>query len=106
AGPVGLPLDRLDHRPAQHPRALLGDMPADHLGVGLGVPGVRPAQEASCPGPGNRRMSPISATMTAASTGPMPGSCWIAAYPSCPASRAPSTVSRRVSSALSVTRSE
>ena len=39
--------------------------------------GVSPAHEHSCPGFLNRVTSPISAVMTAASTGPMPGSCWI-----------------------------
>jgi hypothetical protein len=36
--------------------------------------GVSPAQLHSCPGPGNRLTSPISAMATAASTGPIPGS--------------------------------
>ena len=77
--PGGVALDRLDHRPAQHPRALLGDVPADHLGVGLVVPRRQPGPRAQPPGcRGTGVMSPISATMTAASTGPMPGSCWIA----------------------------
>ena len=40
--------------------------------------GVSPAQEASCAGRWKRVMSPISATNTAASTGPTPGICWIA----------------------------
>ena len=39
--------------------------------------GVSPAHEHSCPALRNRVMSPISATITAASTGPMPGSCWM-----------------------------
>ena len=46
-------------------------------------------------------MSPISATITAASTGPMPGSGRIAAYPWCPASRSPMTCSSRVISPVS-----
>jgi hypothetical protein len=40
--------------------------------------GVRPAHDDSRAGPENRRMSPISATITAASTGPMPGRAWMA----------------------------
>ena len=40
--------------------------------------GVSPAHDASCGGPAKRVMSPISATNTAASTGPIPGICWIA----------------------------
>ena len=40
--------------------------------------GVSPAQEASCAGRWKRVMSPISATNTAARTGPTPGICWIA----------------------------
>ena len=39
--------------------------------------GVSPAHEHSCPALRNRVTSPISATITAASTGPMPGSCWM-----------------------------
>ena len=39
--------------------------------------GVSPAHEHSCPAFRNRVTSPISAVMTAASTGPIPGSCWI-----------------------------
>ncbi len=35
-------LDRLDHRPAQRPRALLGDPAADHLRIGLVVPRGQP----------------------------------------------------------------
>gem|GEM_PF-2600642 len=39
--------------------------------------GVSPAQEHRYAANLNRVTSPASATMTAASTGPMPGSCWI-----------------------------
>src|SRR5215472_6227017 len=46
-------------------------------------------------------MSPISATMTAPSTGPMPGSCWTARYPSCPASSSAVTCSSTVISLVS-----
>jgi hypothetical protein len=38
-------------------------------------------------------MSPISATMTAPRTGPIPGSSWTARYPSCPASSSAVTCS-------------
>ena len=44
-------LDRLDQRPAQQPRALLGDVPAADLGVGLAVPRGQPGP-ASTAGPG------------------------------------------------------
>ena len=40
--------------------------------------GVSPAQEHKCAGLVKRCTSPISATNTAASTGPMPGTCWSA----------------------------
>ena len=49
-------LDRLDQRPAQRPRALLGDPAADHLGVGLIVPRGQPgprAQPGRVPEPGD-----------------------------------------------------
>ena len=39
--------------------------------------GVSPAHEHSWAAFLNRVTSPISAVITAASTGPMPGSCWI-----------------------------
>jgi hypothetical protein len=61
-GEVGLP------RPVE-PFPLL--RPADSLTVG-----VKRAQDARCPAVGNLPMSvPISAMMTAAATGPMPGIC-------------------------------
>ena len=65
-------LDGLDDRPAQHLRALLGDVPAGHLDVGLAVPRSQPGPAAQLGTARNRCMSPISATMTAASTGPTP----------------------------------
>ena len=43
--------------------------------------GVSPAQEANCAGRRKRVMSPISATNTAASTGPIPSMAWIAVQP-------------------------
>ena len=46
-------------------------------------------------------MSPISATMTAPSTGPIPGSSWTARYSSCPASRSAVTCSSTVISLVS-----
>src|SRR6266536_823735 len=49
-GPGGLVLDRLGQRPAQHLRALLGHVPADHLGVGLVVPRGQPGPGAQLPG--------------------------------------------------------
>jgi len=54
------------------------DPAAVHRGVGLVVLGVNLAQEASCSGRWKRPMSLISATNTAASTGPTPGICWMA----------------------------
>jgi len=60
--PSRMPLDRLGDRPAQDPRALLGHVPLARLGAGLAVARVSAAQLHSCPGPGKRRMSPISAT--------------------------------------------
>jgi hypothetical protein len=67
--------------------------------------GVSPAQQASWPAVLNRVTSPISATITAARTGPMPGSSWIARQPRWPASRSamtsPSMVISVVSSPIS-----
>src|SRR5213078_1670989 len=65
-------LDRLDQRPPHGRGPLLGDVPAADLGIGFPVPGVSPAHEHSRAGVANRVMSPISATITAASTGPIP----------------------------------
>ncbi len=71
-GAGGLVPDGLAQRPAQYPRALLGDMPAGTLASDSRWREVGLAQQLSCPGLRNRVMSPISATMTVASTGPMP----------------------------------
>lgn len=68
---TGLALDGLHGRPAQHRGALLGDVPAGYLEVGLTVVGVRPAQQHSRRRQENRQTSPISATITAARTGPI-----------------------------------
>jgi len=78
AGTGGLPLDRLDHRPAQDPRALPRHVPARYLDIGLAAPRRQARPGGQLPGPGKRRMSPVSATITAASIGPMPGSSRIA----------------------------
>ncbi len=72
-----VPLDGLDHRPAQEPHPCLVTCPRATLVSDSRCLGVSLAHEHSCPGFLNRITSPISAVMTAASTGPMPGSCWI-----------------------------
>jgi hypothetical protein len=64
-------------------------------------PGVSPDCEHSRAGVANRVMSPISATSTAASTGPMPGSARMAWYPSWRASRSAMAASSPVISAAS-----
>jgi hypothetical protein len=69
---------RFDRRPPHQTRALLADVPAVNGGVGLVMP-------RSQPGP-PRQLGRAVETMyitdlgenTAASTGPMPGICWIA----------------------------
>ena len=72
-------LHGLDRGPADQPAALLGDPAAVHGGVGLVVLRGQPRPRRQLRGPGKRVMSPISATNTAASTGPTPGISWIAA---------------------------
>ena len=62
---------------AEHPRPLLGDMPAGDLEVGLTVAWCQPGPLVQLLVLRNPATSPISATITAASTGPMPGSCWM-----------------------------
>src|SRR5204863_6088891 len=51
-GARGLPLDRLAHCPAQHPRALPGHVPPAHLEIGLAVPRGQPGPAAQLPGTG------------------------------------------------------
>ena len=68
----------LDRRPAHQPRALFGDMPAMHMGVGLAVAWGEPRPRAQLGGPPKRATSPISATKIAARTGPTPGMAWMA----------------------------
>ena len=65
--------DGFDGGPAQQPRALLGDVAALGVGVGLAVD-AGSARPTSTTGAGCRTgsTSPISATNTAASTGPTP----------------------------------
>ena len=76
AAGVGQDLHRFDGRPAHQARALLGD-PATVVSDSRWA-GVSPAHQVNWAGPAKRATSPISATNTAASTGPMPGICWIA----------------------------
>jgi hypothetical protein len=81
------PLHDLDGGPADQFGALLGDPAAGDLGVGFTVPRGRPAQLASCVGPANLLISPISAQNTAPSPGLTPGFCCTAAKPVSPHNR-------------------
>ena len=62
--------DGLDGGPAQQPAALLGDVPAMAVAVGLAQPGCQPGPRAQPSRVVERLTSPISATNTAAKTGP------------------------------------
>ena len=75
---AGQRLHRLDRGPADQPGALLGDPPAVHGGVGLVVLRGQPGPGGQLLGRAKRVTSPISATNTAPSTGPIPGMAWIA----------------------------
>jgi hypothetical protein len=66
---------RLDQRSSRDP--CLVTCPGATLVSDSRCRGVSPAREHSCPGFLNRDRSPISAVMTAAGAGPMPGSCWM-----------------------------
>jgi hypothetical protein len=58
--------------------SLPGDRAAVAVGVGLVLAGRQPDPAGQLGGPGKRVTSPISATSTAASTGPSPSIAWIA----------------------------
>ena len=67
-------LDRLHRGPPDQPGALLGDPAAVHVGVGLVMLRRQPGPAGQLRGAwSNRVTSPISATNTAPSTGPIPG---------------------------------
>ena len=70
--------DGFDRRPAQQPGSLLGDVAAWVWASDSRSRGVSPAHEHNRRGLSKRVTSPISATNTAASTGPTPRNAWIA----------------------------
>src|SRR5664279_4403895 len=78
---LGDGLDRLDRRPTDQTRALLGDPSTADMGVGLVMFGCQTGQQVSFWAEENRVMSPISATKTAPRVGPMPGIFCTAVYP-------------------------
>src|SRR4029453_12280369 len=79
------PLGGLDGGPADQPGPCLVIGPRRTVVSDSRWRGVSPAQEHSCGAPAKRWTSPISATNTAASTGPTPGMVWRARYPTSPA---------------------
>lgn len=76
--PATVAADGLDGGPTHQATSLLGDRPSPHLGSDWRWRGVRPAHEHSRSGEAKRATSPISATNTAASTGPTPCMAWMA----------------------------
>src|SRR4029453_937831 len=92
----GEPLGGLGGSPADPPGAPFGDGAAAHGGVGLTVTRREPGPGAQLRAPAKRCTFPISATNTAASTGPTPGMAWMARQPTSPANAAATSRCRGV----------